>query len=169
MTFIPLEKLNLSSWAQVVHLQRDRKIEYIIHRQDIIYFFPSDFVQLRKQFWSSCFHIYYLVIFDQNYFSPHIPVKTERNKLSSFKKYFVYLQSNQQFQLPSISPVLSKTNKTTNWFRDHRSILKCIVCLPEWRKNYIAFLPGKSNSIYHEDITLARVLWWGKDHRITEC
>lgn len=32
----------------------------------------------------------------------------EKNHLSSFKKYFVYLQSRQQLQLPSICPLLLK-------------------------------------------------------------
>lgn len=67
MTFIPLKKLNLSSRAQAVHLQKDRKIEYIIHRLDTIYFFLQILKSLENSFEAVVLHLITWHIYKKSY------------------------------------------------------------------------------------------------------
>lgn len=87
----------------------------------------------------------------------------ERNKLSSFKKCFLYLQSRLRFHLPSISPLVLKSivkEHEVDLEITKASLNVLYVCQSGGK---ITLVPGKSNLIYHENITLVRMPQWGKD------
>lgn len=65
--------------------------------------FSSDFEKLGEQFWSSCFHIFYLVILDKNSFSPHILVRWREINFLFLRNILFICKVGSDFSFP-VSP-----------------------------------------------------------------